>query len=283
MSETICDLANELFKCKDWDPRTLQASVQADIPPQVCFNDDVPFATGQELIVDVDVNPRGYADVYIDDTMGLAINLQGTHNADRLEAAIPLAIKVAACPNDVNEPTPREAMVAQNKLKAEGGLAKTRVILGWHFNFRTLTVNLPKHKYIAWWGEIQSMLDCGRTTKKALESTIGRLGHVGLVIPWVFHFLSRLQTLLGGAQNRQTFALNDECKSDLILMLKLLEKAKGGIDMNLLGFCSPDIIWTHALPVWVATATKDLLGNSESPTTCNSGHRIICWNSWQRR
>ncbi len=62
-------------------------------------------------------------------------------------------------------------MVAEDKLTAEGGLAETKVILGWHFNFRTLTVSL----YIAWSGEINTMLDRGRTTKKALELTIGLL------------------------------------------------------------------------------------------------------------
>jgi hypothetical protein len=117
------------------------------------------------------------------------------------------------------------------------------VILGWLFNFRALTVSLPEHKHIAWSGEIQSMLNHRRTMKKALESMIGRLGHVGFVIPWVFHFLSRLRTLLRRAQNRQTIALNKECKEDLVLMLKLLKKAKGGIDMNLLGFRSPDRIY----------------------------------------
>ena len=89
-----------------------------------------------------------------------------------------------------------------------------------------LTVSLPEHKHIAWSGEIQSMIDCRKTTKKALESTIGRLGHVGFVISWVFHFPSRLRTLLQCAQNRQTIALNKECKDDLVLMLKLLKKAK---------------------------------------------------------
>ncbi len=87
-------------------------------------------------------------------------------------------------------------MVAQDKLKAEGGLAKLKVILGWIFNFQALTVSLPEHKHIAWSGKIQSMLDRRRMTKKALESMIGRLGHISFVIPWVFHFLSRLRTLL---------------------------------------------------------------------------------------
>ncbi len=135
----------------------------------------------------------------IDDTTGLTIDLPGTHNADKLEAAIPLAIKVAARPNNVNEPIPREPMVAQDKLKAEGGLAETKVILGWIFNFWMLTVTLPKHKHIAWSGEIWTMINSGKSTKKALKSTIRRLGHVGFVIPWVFHFLSRLRTLSGRA------------------------------------------------------------------------------------
>ncbi len=81
--------------------------------------------------------------------MGLTINLPRTMNTEHLEAAIPLAIKVAACPNNANEPIPREKMVAEDKLKAEGGLVETKVILGWHFNFRTLTVTLPEHKYIS--------------------------------------------------------------------------------------------------------------------------------------
>jgi hypothetical protein len=57
-------------------------------------------------------------DIYISDTMGLTIDLPRTMNVERLKAAIPLAIKVAACPNNANEPIPREKMVAEDKLKA---------------------------------------------------------------------------------------------------------------------------------------------------------------------
>jgi hypothetical protein len=96
MSETICDLANKLLKCDNWDPHTLHALVQADIPKRDCLDDDVPLAIGRELIVDVPIGPRGFADVYINNTTGLTVNLPGTLNADRLKAAIPLAIEVAA-------------------------------------------------------------------------------------------------------------------------------------------------------------------------------------------
>ncbi len=54
--ETICDLANELLKCKYWDPGTLHASVQKEIPAQEYLEDDVPFAIRQELMVDIPIN-----------------------------------------------------------------------------------------------------------------------------------------------------------------------------------------------------------------------------------
>ena len=106
MSELICDLANELLKCKDWDPKELHAWVQRDIPQRHYLDNDVPFASGRELIVDVRIDPKGYVDIYINDTTGLTIDLPGTMNADRLEAAIALAIEVAARPFDPNEPIP---------------------------------------------------------------------------------------------------------------------------------------------------------------------------------
>jgi hypothetical protein len=196
MLGTICDLANKLLKCNDWDPKHLHALVQRDIPPRQYLGDNVTFACGRELIVNIPIDPRGYADVYIDNTTGLTIDLPRTRNADRLEAAIPLAIKVAARHNDANQPIPREKMVAEDKLTMEGRLAEMKVILGWHFNFRTLTIPLPKHKYIAWLRKIQQMIKTRHTKNLQLKSTIGRLGHVGFMVPWVYHFLSWLQSLL---------------------------------------------------------------------------------------
>jgi len=51
--------------------------------------------------------------------MGLTIDLPRTMNAKCLKAAIPLAIEVAACPNNANGPIPRKKMVTEDKLKAE--------------------------------------------------------------------------------------------------------------------------------------------------------------------
>ncbi len=115
--------------------------------------------------------------------------------------------------------------------------------MGWHFNFRTLTITLPEHKYIAWSREIQQMIKTLRMTKKPLELMIGRMGHVGFIIPWVYHFLSCLRSLLARAQIKRTISINKKCMRDLELMQGIFDKAKQGINMNLLAFRSPDRIY----------------------------------------
>jgi hypothetical protein len=87
----------------------------------------------RKLIVNVPVDPCSCIDCNIDDTPGLTVNIPGTKNASRLEEATPLAIEVAAQPNDVNKPIPCETMVAKDKLLAEGSLfgnkSNSRVVL----------------------------------------------------------------------------------------------------------------------------------------------------------
>jgi hypothetical protein len=242
-SEIICDLANELIVSDEWDPLTLCSTIQPQIPPRNILPDDVPFGKARELIIDIPVDARGKIDVYIDDTTGLTVDVPGTDNASRMEAAIPLAIEVAARPNDPNEPIPREPMIAKDKLTAEGGLSETKMILGWLFNLRTLTIFLPDHKFIAWTTAIQSMITSKRTNSQNLETTIGRMGHVGFVIPWVHHFLSRLRSLLRRSRNRRFINIDETNLRDLELMIMILRKANNGIDMNLLAFRAPDKIY----------------------------------------
>ena len=87
-------------------------------------------------------------DVYIDDTIGLCVDLPETNNAERLRNAILLAIHAAARPVHKEEPIPRDAMAALTKLLAEAGLEETKTILGWFFDFRRMTVALPNNKYV---------------------------------------------------------------------------------------------------------------------------------------
>jgi hypothetical protein len=126
-----------------------------------------------------------------------------------------LAIEVTAQPNNANEPIPCKKMIAEYKLTVEGGLSETKTILRWDFNFRTLTVTLPEHKHIAWSGGIKLMIQACKTTRKMLETMIGCIGHIGFVIPWVYHFLSHLRSLLVRAWTRRVINIDKKCAKDL--------------------------------------------------------------------
>ena len=56
------------------------------------MDDDIPFGIGKELIVDIDVNPRGIHDIYIDVMIAIMVDIPGTNNLARCAAAGLLAI-----------------------------------------------------------------------------------------------------------------------------------------------------------------------------------------------
>ncbi len=176
-------------------PSTLHSSTQHLVPPPKFLDDNVPFGIGKELIVDIEIDPKGIHDIYIDDIIPLMVDLPDTDNLARCEAAALLAIHATACPNHPNEPIPWEEMEARDKLSAEAGLEEKKVILGWLVDFRRLIILLPHNKFIAWTESINEILSHGTSTAKVLETTIGRLGHLGTIIPFVYRFLSRLRDL----------------------------------------------------------------------------------------
>ena len=161
----------------------------------------------------------------------------------RLERAILLAIYTAAHPKHSSEPIPREEMAALAKLLAEAGLEEIKTILGWDFDFRRMLISLPENKFTAWSEAIQSILDNGQVTAKELEKNIGRLVHLGLVLPHVHHFMSRLRELQRRAMNRRQIKVTSIYAEDLKLMLFFLEKARDGIDMNLIAYRKPTHVY----------------------------------------
>ena len=202
ISETVCDLAMAILQDNNWDPMNLHAPNQELVPKRKILGEEIPFAEGKQLIVDVPVDPRGMVDVYIDNTIGLTVDLPGTDNVTRLERATLLAIHVVARQKHLSEPILREEMAALAKLLAEAGAEEEKTILGWNFDFRQLLVLLPENKFIAWSEAITKIMDEGKATAKDLERNIGRLVHLGMVLSFIHHFLSRLRQLQRRAENR---------------------------------------------------------------------------------
>ncbi len=86
-------------------------------------------------------------------------------------------------------------MDARDKLFTVAGVTKLKMILDWEFDFRCLRISLPENKLIAWTTDVNHLLAAGTTTAKELESMIGQLGHLTLVVPGIYHFLSHLREL----------------------------------------------------------------------------------------
>ena len=120
LAEPICDLSTAILHEERWDPTTLASPSQSLVPPPV-RNQDLtrPLGAGRELAVDVPVNPRGTHDQYLDDIVGLTLDVPGSNNLERLAGAHLLAIAATARPSHDEEPIPREPMEAINKLVAE--------------------------------------------------------------------------------------------------------------------------------------------------------------------
>ncbi len=252
-SKTICDLANAILFNNNWDPFDLLAPNQQPlVPPRVLLDNNIPFGAGAELIVDIPINPRGSHDVYINDVILLTVNIPGTNNIARGQSASLLAINTTTRLNHPKEPIPRESMDARYKLFAEANLTETKMILGWEFDFQRLKILLSKNKFIAWTTasmDVNQLLAAGTTTAKELELTIGYLGHLALVVPGVYHFLSRLCKIQRLAMHRRSIRISNICRNDSLLMLWFLNIAKKEIDMNLIAFLKPThVYWSDSCP-----------------------------------
>jgi hypothetical protein len=134
-------------------------------------------------------------------------------------------------------------MEARNKLQAEAGLEEQKTVLGWLLDTRCLLVQLPKNKFAAWTNLIKMVIQQGTTTAKEVESIIGRLGHLGMAIPFVHHFLSRLRNLQVWAKSRQSIPIMDNCWRDLDLMINIIKIAHNGNSMNIIVYWHPTHIY----------------------------------------
>jgi hypothetical protein len=65
--EPICNLATAILHNDSSDPTKLCLPTQNLVPLPRTMDGDIPFGIEKELIVDIEVNPRGTHDIYIDD------------------------------------------------------------------------------------------------------------------------------------------------------------------------------------------------------------------------
>jgi hypothetical protein len=233
ISEMVCNLTTAIKHNDNWDPLTLFGINQHIVPSPKFLDDLIPFAKGLDLIVEIDIDPRGTTEDYTDDLVSLAVDGVGMDNIVRCDRASLLAFDTCSRSLHENEPIPRETMEARNKLKSEALLKEQKIILGWLIDFRRLLIHLPENKYVAWTEAIKKMISVKASTAKEIEANIGRLVHLGLAILSVHHFMSRLRDLHTTAKRRRSVKINCEC----------LKIAKDGISLNSIAFRRPTHIY----------------------------------------
>ncbi|KAI2509039.1 hypothetical protein MHU86_5415 [Fragilaria crotonensis] len=221
-SEIVTDLANEISRCKEWNPRELRNPAQSETPMPQRENESVAIATGRRMAVEVPMpesGPVGRVDGFIDDLIN--VFLDTPENCRSQPHVVPLAIHVTSRPHagDDKEPIPRRPLLSLTKLIAEGSPAEVQIVLGWRLDTRRLLITLPDDKFRAWTGEIDDM------TRKGY---------------------CRFQEL----DHNRIIRIQGEVNEDLRLWKTILARANQGVSLNLIVTREPDrICWSDACPV----------------------------------
>jgi hypothetical protein len=248
-SEMVTDLSNEIPLCEDWDHVMLRSPAQPATPEPILLPDEVPMATAKPIAFHIPTTVTARTDSFIDDL--IRVFLDTPLNRAREPHAVPLAIHVTSRPHmGPAEPVQRRGLLSAPKLAAEGTPAEVQIVLGWNLNTRLLLILLPTDKYEAWSSDITAIVVSKRTTFSELESTVGRLNHVGYIIPLARHFLTRLRLRIRKRRHKhQHLSLNQAELDDLDLWLDFLIQAQGGISLNRITTRMPSkICWSDSCP-----------------------------------
>jgi len=190
ISETTTDICNSLLLNNHWDHSKVFDLISKTIENPLPLDDDIPFHPAKELAVNPPPNDSGKVDIFINYSIGVAPDLEDVPM--RVLRANPLAIRTIARPASTQDLIPRQDIISIKKLKAQGRLTETKLVLGWLLNTRKLTNSLPDSKCHAWLRDIDAFLSAGKSSHQLLETLLGRLNHVACVFLPMRHFLGGL-------------------------------------------------------------------------------------------
>ena len=191
MSETITDIAQEILEDPSWDPSTIHSPL-CHLIPEPETESSSPKTIESPLPLAIALIPKLIQiDVYIDDIVTTTIHEH--QNIKRAREAVPLAIHTVFRPVAEEEPIHRDWPVSVRKLLGDGKLEHKKTNLGWTIDAHSFRIHLEQKKYEAWLTEIDEVLDKGTVTGKQMECLIGKLNHVGFIIPSGRYFLPRLR------------------------------------------------------------------------------------------
>lgn len=239
-SEPIFDLACDLIMCPHWDPSKLPSPYAPKLEEPMRYEENTPF--GKALEPDVHLPPHQICGTegYIDDGALAVLDTEKTHRmVRRAQQALGMASHLVFCPNTNNEPIERPDPQSLRKMNAEGRLREHMIFQGWKIDSRELVISLPEEKVRAWTMAINNTLTKLSINFEDSQTLVGRLNHVGYIIPTARHFLNRIRRLEYTADKRGNTKVNEETAKALTLWKELLQRARAGISINSVIFRRP--------------------------------------------
>jgi hypothetical protein len=124
ISDTLANVCNSLIHNDYWNHHTLVDPLSSSLEPPLALPDSIPFHQAKSLSVQIPFNVRGKVDIYIDDTIGIAPDIDD--NISRVNKSIPLAIHTLAHPLDTLPIPPRKDIISLKKSRLKDGWRKPR-------------------------------------------------------------------------------------------------------------------------------------------------------------
>ena len=244
LSDVVTDTINDLMHDNTWHPSVIRSDYVNKIPKPIRLHPQVPFAQALETSVPNKEGDKCSADVFIDDIISV-----GVHQGDNLQRLIagPCTVMHAMAhkaAGDVH--LPRQDIIADDKNDAEGAPEEVKVVLGWEIDTRRLLIQLPAHKFHAWMHQVTDIGNRNTVNAKELQTMLGRLENVALIIPMFGHFLNNIRaTEIKATLTQRNQRINKRTREDLVLAKSFLLKAASGVNLNLMTFRTPNHVYIN--------------------------------------
>ena len=253
-SEMIFDLASDLLHCKGWDPTTIKHPHTHLIEDPERLPDEIQFTKALEADVKLPPEQEAGTEGYIDDGAVATIDDEDDLNQiERAKHALPMATHLVFRPNNPDdEPLPRPDPLSIRKLKAEARLRESITFLGWEIDSRRMTIKLPTEKLKIWTKSIEDLLQAEVARFEEVQTLVGRLNHVGYIIPNARHFLNRIRRLEYAADKYGSAKIHTSTIKDLQLWTIFLEEANKGLSIKNSSVKKSDARFSSAPLDWIS-------------------------------
>lgn len=213
ISECVYDAINDLMNEPEWNRESLNSPYVPKLPERDIYtHDDTPIQDARDLSVYIP-DRKSFTDGYIDDCL-VPVTIDKKDNVKKSQEAPPLIINSIFRPVDPNEPISCDDNISAKKFAGEGQPSEQKIMLGWLIDTRILRIFLPVDKAMEWTMDINDILKKNTVQLKEMEKLVGRLNHVGHILPVGRYFLNRLRHLMArcnkyGKQQMQKWERND--------------------------------------------------------------------------